>query len=104
MTLPSTPGYRRLVDSRARQKQLEDRQHKREALVRTFDPRERNAVDYLSWMRKQIYENYQKHYERVHGKRNLVVVDTNRPIDVVYRSVLESLVVEKMKNYYKGVY
>src|ERR1044072_7913231 len=40
MSVPSTPGYRRLVDSRARQKQLEDKKHQSEALVSTFDPPE----------------------------------------------------------------
>ena len=32
----------------------------REELVRQFDPREREAVEYLRWMKNQIYQNYQK--------------------------------------------
>lgn len=59
-TVPNTPGYRRLVDQRARRKQLAERGRRRQELVKTFDPREREAVEYLSWLKNQIYLNYQK--------------------------------------------
>src|SRR5262245_66328043 len=29
-------------------------------MIKTFDPREREAVDYLSWMKRQIRDNYKK--------------------------------------------
>jgi hypothetical protein len=59
-TLPNTPGYRRIVDQRVRRRALAERQRKRDDLVKTFDPREREAVEYLKWMKNQIYLNYKK--------------------------------------------
>jgi len=60
MTMPSLASYRRAVDRRFRQKELADRQRRREELIRQFDPREREAVEYLRWMKNQIYQNFQK--------------------------------------------
>lgn len=60
LTLPSLASYRRAVDRRYRQKELVERQRRREEMVRQFDPREREAVEYLRWMKNQIYQNYQK--------------------------------------------
>jgi hypothetical protein len=60
MTVPSLTSYRRAVDRRYRQKELADRQRRREELIRQFDPREREAVEYLRWMKNQIYQNFQK--------------------------------------------
>jgi hypothetical protein len=60
MTVPSLASYRRAVDRRFRQKELADRQRRREELIRQFDPREREAVEYLRWMKNQIYQNFQK--------------------------------------------
>jgi len=37
-----------------------ERGRKREELIKGFDPREREAVEYLRWMKNQIYQNYQK--------------------------------------------
>lgn len=59
-TVPNTPGYKRLVDQRVRRRMLADRNRKREELVKTFDPRQREAVEYLRWMKNQIYQNYKK--------------------------------------------
>src|SRR5258706_11228979 len=59
-TMPNTPGYRRLVDQRTRRRSLAERNRRREDLVKTFDPREREAVEYLRWMKNQIYQNYKK--------------------------------------------
>lgn len=59
-TLPNTPGYRRIVDQRTRRRALADRERRRKELILKFDPREREAVEYLSWMKNQIYQNYQK--------------------------------------------
>ncbi len=60
MTVPAMSAYRRLVDSRARRREMIERGHKREEMIRRFDPREREAVEYLKWMKNQIYQNYQK--------------------------------------------
>jgi hypothetical protein len=59
-TVPNTPGYRRLVDQRRRRRALAERNRRREELVKSFDPREREAVEYLKWMKNQIYQNYKK--------------------------------------------
>jgi len=59
-SVPNTPGYRRLVDQRTRRRALAERNRRREELVKTFDPREREAVEYLRWMKNQIYQNYKK--------------------------------------------
>ena len=59
-TVPNTPGYRRLVDQRMRRRALADRNRRREDMVKTFDPREREAVEYLRWMKSEIYKNYKK--------------------------------------------
>jgi hypothetical protein len=59
-SVPNTPGYRRLVDQRTRRRALAERNRRREDLVKTFDPREREAVEYLRWMKNQIYQNYKK--------------------------------------------
>lgn len=59
-TLPATSAYRRVVARRARSRELADRSRRREALIREFDPREREAVEYLRWLKNQIYSNYKK--------------------------------------------
>ena len=58
--VPNTPAYRRIVDQRAKQRQLAERNRHREEMIKTFDPREREAVEYLRWMKNQIYQNYKK--------------------------------------------
>jgi hypothetical protein len=60
VTVPASSLYRRLVDGRqrARLRALRDRQ--REEQIKGFDPREREAVEYLRWMKNQIYSNYKK--------------------------------------------
>lgn len=59
-TVPATSIYRRLVDHREKQRLLKLREQQREALIKLFDPREREAVEYLRWMKNQIYSNYKK--------------------------------------------
>jgi hypothetical protein len=59
-TVPASSVYRRLVDRREKQRLLKQREQQREALIKLFDPREREAVEYLRWMKNQIYSNYKK--------------------------------------------
>ena len=59
-TVPATTLYRSLVDRREKQRLLKLREQQREALIKLFDPREREAVEYLRWMKNQIYSNYKK--------------------------------------------
>lgn len=59
-TVPATSVYRRLVDRREKQRLYKLREQQREAQIKLFDPREREAVEYLRWMKNQIYSNYKK--------------------------------------------
>ena len=59
-TVPASTMYRRLVDRREKQRLFKLREQQREAQIKLFDPREREAVEYLRWMKNQIYSNYQK--------------------------------------------
>jgi hypothetical protein len=59
-TVPASNIYRRLVDRREKQRLLKVREQQREAQIKLFDPREREAVEYLRWMKNQIYSNYKK--------------------------------------------
>jgi hypothetical protein len=59
-SVPASSIYRRLVDARERKRLAGVRRSQRENLIKSFDPREREAVEYLRWMRDQIYSNYKK--------------------------------------------
>jgi hypothetical protein len=59
-TVPASSLYRRLVDRREKLRLLKLRDQQREAQIKLFDPREREAVEYLRWMKNQIYSNYKK--------------------------------------------
>jgi hypothetical protein len=59
-SVPASSVYRRLVDRREKQRLLKLREQQREAQIKQFDPREREAVEYLRWMKNQIYSNYKK--------------------------------------------
>lgn len=60
VTVPASSLYRRLVDKRNRARLLKERNRQREKMIESFDPREREAVNYLKWLKKQIFENYLK--------------------------------------------
>src|SRR5229473_5060776 len=58
--VPATPFYRRLVQRREKERARKLRDGQRETVIKAFDPREREAVEYLRWMKNQIYSNYKK--------------------------------------------
>ena len=58
--VPAAPFYRRLVERREKERARKLRDAQREAVIKGFDPREREAVEYLRWMKNQIYSNYKK--------------------------------------------
>lgn len=60
VTVPASSLYRRLIDRREKQRLAKLREQQREASIKLFDPREREAVEYLRWMKNQIYSNYKK--------------------------------------------
>ncbi|MDQ3134107.1 MAG: hypothetical protein M3Q76_04765, partial [Acidobacteriota bacterium] len=59
-TVPANALYRKLVDGRTRRQLHEMRRRQREKMIETFDPREREAVLYLKWLKKQVFDNYTK--------------------------------------------
>ena len=60
ITVPASSLYRRLVDKRRKEQLRKLRERQREDLIKGFDPREREAVEYLRWMKNTIYSNYRK--------------------------------------------
>ncbi len=59
-TVPANALYRRLVDGRNKKQLQEMRRKQRERLVESFDPREREAVNYLKWLKTTVFNNYLK--------------------------------------------
>ncbi|MCA1633916.1 MAG: hypothetical protein LC802_09395 [Acidobacteria bacterium] len=59
-TVPASNIYRRLVDGRNRKRLLDQRNRMRERLIESFDPREREAVLYLKWLKNKVFDNYLK--------------------------------------------
>lgn len=59
-TVPASNIYRRIVDRRSRHLLDDHRRKQRLEMIKQFDPREREAVEYLSWMKNQIASNYKK--------------------------------------------
>ncbi|KXK03318.1 MAG: hypothetical protein UZ17_ACD001001125 [Acidobacteria bacterium OLB17] len=60
VTVPNLPTYRRLVEDRHQKRLLAEHVANREGLIKTFTTREREAVEYLRWLKNKIQENYRK--------------------------------------------
>lgn len=60
MVLPNIPAYRALVQNREKQRLLKASHSAREKLIKSFTPREREAVEYLRWLKEKIQDNYKK--------------------------------------------
>ena len=75
VTVPASSFYRRLVDRREKQRLLKLRDQQREASIKLFDPREREAVEYLRWMKNQIYSNYKKFTNAKQIPSNILSLD-----------------------------
>lgn len=60
MVVPNLPSYRQLVANRHKQKLLAAHNANREGLIKSFTPREREAVEYLRWLKDKIQDNYRK--------------------------------------------
>ncbi len=58
--VPAMNAYRRLVERRAARQRQMLRRRQREELIRTFEPRDREMVEYLRFQKSKIYENYLK--------------------------------------------
>lgn len=74
-TIPASSIYRRLVDRRDKQRLIKAREQQREALIKSFSPREREAVEYLRWLRNQVYSNYRKFTSAKEIPANLQTLD-----------------------------
>ena len=97
-TLPVTTQYRRLVDRRMRRRELAERGRMREELIKGFDPREREAVEYLRWMMKQIYQNYQK-FTRVS-----VMPDSISRLETIWESYVDLRdIYRRRKNHVRSI-
>ncbi|HLM02126.1 MAG TPA: hypothetical protein VK400_13820 [Pyrinomonadaceae bacterium] len=60
VVVPVLPTYRRLVDRREKERLIALHKSNREKLIKSFSPREREAVEYLKWQKEQIKKNYIK--------------------------------------------
>jgi hypothetical protein len=75
VTVPASPFYRRYIERREKQRQSKLKEAQREQIVKAFDPREREAVEYLRWMKNQIYSNYRKFTNSKEVPANLQSLD-----------------------------
>lgn len=60
MVVPNLPAYRSLVQRRERERMAAQAKVAREKLIKSFTPREREAVEYLRWLKGKIQDNYKK--------------------------------------------
>ena len=60
LVLPNLPWYRQLVNTREKDRLRALNKAGREKLIKTFTPREREAVEYLRWLKEKIQDNYKK--------------------------------------------
>ena len=60
IVVPVLPAYRQLVQRREKERLFLLNKATREKLIKSFTPREREAVEYLRWQKDKIQENYFK--------------------------------------------
>jgi hypothetical protein len=60
LIVPVLPAYRQLVNRREKERVFALNKATRDKLIKTFTPREREAVEYLRWQKDKILENYHK--------------------------------------------
>lgn len=58
--VPVLPAYRQMVNTREKQRLIKAHNTAREKLIKSFTPREREAVEYLRWLKDKIQDNYFK--------------------------------------------
>ncbi len=75
ITLPNLPWYRQLVQRREKERLFLAARNAREKLIKTFTPREREAVEYLRWLKEKIQDNYRKFTGAAALPSNLVTLD-----------------------------
>jgi len=60
IVVPNLPSYRQMVVKRQNERMKELHRATREKLIKSFTPREREAVEYLRWLKDKIQDNYKK--------------------------------------------
>lgn len=60
LIVPNLPAYRQIVQKREKERLFHLNKATREKLIKTFTPREREAVEYLRWLKEKIQDNYRK--------------------------------------------
>jgi hypothetical protein len=60
IVVPQLPSYRNLVLTRENERRKKLHIAGRESMIKAFTPREREAVEYLRWLKNKIQENYKK--------------------------------------------
>jgi hypothetical protein len=60
LVVPNLPAYRHMVVRRHNDRMKELHRASREKLIKSFTPREREAVEYLRWLKDKIQDNYKK--------------------------------------------
>jgi predicted Holliday junction resolvase-like endonuclease len=60
LVVPNLPSYRQMVVRRQNERMKELHRASREKLIKSFTPREREAVEYLRWLKDKIQDNYKK--------------------------------------------
>jgi hypothetical protein len=60
VVVPLLPAYRQLINRREHERLLAAHNAGREKLIKSFTPREREAVEYLRWLKEKIQDNYRK--------------------------------------------
>jgi len=75
MVVPNLPAYRQLVQRREHERLLSANIATREKLIKSFTPREREAVEYLRWLKDKIQDNYRKFTGAANLPSNLRALD-----------------------------
>ena len=60
VVVPLLPSYRQMVNRRERERALAAHNAGREKLIKSFTPREREAVEYLRWVATKIQDDYKQ--------------------------------------------
>jgi hypothetical protein len=75
VVVPNLPTYRQMVVRRHNERMKELHRSSREKLIKSFTPREREAVEYLRWLKDKIQDNYKKFTGARELPSNLTTLD-----------------------------
>ena len=75
VVVPNLPTYRQMVVRRHNERMKELHRSSREKLIKSFTPREREAVEYLRWLKDKIQDNYKKFTSARELPSNLTTLD-----------------------------